>query len=213
MFKQLHEIKGMQVVTLNEGRSMGSIQRVYLNPVKKQVSGLVVREAGLGGQESWIDIKDVDKVGEDVLFISRAGACKAKSPVGRSLKDLQGMQVTSRDGKILGTLVDVEIGDEWKIIELELSDKRMLKIDARHTIFGQDAIMVPAGAIGQVRSVGRQKSGFLARVFGIEQVQETAQAISRAEKVILPLSGGLDSHGADSSKTQGSKRKKTRDIK
>lgn len=207
MFKQLHEIKGMQAISLVEGRSMGSIQRVYLDPAKKRVSGLVVREAGLGGQESWIDIKDVEKVGEDVLFINRAGSCKAKTPVGRSLKDLQGMQITSRDGKILGTLVDVEIGEEWRVVELELSDRRMLKVDPKQTVFGQDAIMVAAGAAGKLRSVGRQKSGFLARVFGIEHVQETADAISRAEKVRVGSAGSTPPVANKPAKTKTSSKK------
>jgi sporulation protein YlmC with PRC-barrel domain len=120
MVKQLHEIQGMQVVALHEGRIMGSIQKVYLNPAKKRVSGMVVREPGFGGQESWIDIRDIDKVGENVLFVPRSAVCKAKSPVGRSLKDLMGMQVTAKDGKILGSLVDVEIDDEWRVVEIRL---------------------------------------------------------------------------------------------
>jgi uncharacterized protein YrrD len=185
MVRQLHEIQGMQVVALQEGRIMGSIQKVYLNPAKKCVSGMVVREPGFGGQESWIDIRDIEKVGENVLFVPRAGACKAKSPVGRSLKDLMGMQVTAKDGKILGSLVDVEIDDEWRVVEISLSEGRMVKIEPRHAVFGQDAILLRAGAASAVRAAPRHKTGFLARVFGIETVAETADAISRAEKTTV----------------------------
>jgi sporulation protein YlmC with PRC-barrel domain len=186
MFKQLHDIQGMQVVTLTEGRIMGSIQKVYLNASRKRVAGMVVREPGFGGQDGWIDIKDVDKVGEHVIFISRAAMCKAKPPVGRSLKDLMGMQVTSKDGKILGSLVDIEIDEEWRVVELNLSEKRVVKIDPRHAVFGQDAILLRVGAASQIRPAPRHKTGFLARVFGIETVQETAGAISRAEKTTVP---------------------------
>jgi uncharacterized protein YrrD len=182
MVRQLHEIQGMQVVALHEGRIMGSIQKVYLNPAKKRVSGMVVREPGFGGQESWIDIRDIEKVGENVIFVPRAGACKAKSPVGRSLKNLMGMQVTAKDGKILGSLVDVEIDEEWLVVEIGLSEGRLVSIDPRHAVFGQDAILLRAGASSDVREAPRHKTGFLARVFGIEAVAETADAISRAEK-------------------------------
>jgi uncharacterized protein YrrD len=185
MVRQLHEIQGMQVVALHEGRIMGSIQKVYLNPAKKCVSGMVVRELGFGGQESWIDIRDIEKVGENVLFVPRAGVCKAKSPVGRSLKDLMGMQVTAKDGKILGSLVDVEIDEEWRVVEISLSEGRMVSIDPRHAVFGQDAILLRAGASSAVRAAPRHKTGFLARVFGIEAVAETADAISRAEKTTV----------------------------
>jgi sporulation protein YlmC with PRC-barrel domain len=188
MFRQLHEIKGMQVITLTEGRVMGSVQKVYLNPTKKRVAGMVVREPGFGGQESWVEIKDIDKVGEHVIFINRAAMCKAKAPVGRSLKDLMGMQVTSKDGKILGSLVDIEIDQDWRVTELNLSEGRVVKIDPRHAVFGQDAILLRAGAASQVRPAPRHKTGFLARVFGIETVQETAGAISRAEKTTVPES-------------------------
>jgi sporulation protein YlmC with PRC-barrel domain len=186
MVKQLHEIQGMQVVALHEGRIMGSIQKVYLNPAKKRVSGMVVREPGFGGQESWIDIRDIDKVGENVLFVPRSAVCKAKSPVGRSLKDLMGMQVTAKDGKILGSLVDVEIDDEWRVVEIRLSEGRLVSIEPRHAVFGQDAILLRAGASSDVRAAPRHKNGFLARVFGIETVAETADAISRAEKTAVP---------------------------
>jgi sporulation protein YlmC with PRC-barrel domain len=117
-----------------------------------------------------------------VLFVPRAGSCKAKSPVGRSLKELMGMQVTAKDGKILGSLVDVEIDDDWRVVEISLSEGRMVRIEPRHAVFGQDAILLRAGASKEVRAAPRHKTGFLARVFGIETVAETADAISRAEK-------------------------------
>jgi uncharacterized protein YrrD len=172
----------MQVISLAEGRIIGAIQKVYLNPAKKKISGMVIREAGFGGQESWINVNDIEMVGEDVVFIGRAGVCKAKDPVGSSMKDLMGMQVTSKDGKILGSLVDLEIDDEWKVVELNLSEGRTVTIEPRHAVFGQDAILLRAGAASQIRTAPRNKSGFLAKIFGRESVEETAGAISRAQK-------------------------------
>lgn len=204
--RQLHDIQGMQVVTQAEGRLMGAIQKVYLNPAKKRVSGIVVRESGFGGQESWIEVKDIDKVGEDVLFVPRAGLCKAKNPVGRSLKELMGMQVTSKDGKILGSLVDLEIDDGWRVVELTLSDNRVVEIDPRHAVFGQDAILLRAGAASRIRSVSRPKTGFLARMFGVETVQETAGAISRAEKAAKPA--GTQKAAGEKKSTRKTGRKK-----
>ena len=186
MFRQLQEIRGMQVVTLSEGRIMGSVQKMYLNPKLKRVSGMVLKESRFSGGESWVDIRDIDKVGEDVIFVKRASVCKAKNPVGRSLKDLMGMQVATKGGKIIGSLVDVEIDDEWRVVEINLSEKRIVEIEPRQAIFGQDAILLRAGAEKQVRKAPRQKTGFLARVFGSEIVMETAGAISRAEKAGVP---------------------------
>ncbi len=186
MFRQLQNIRGMQVVALAEGRIMGTVQKMYLNPAKKRVTGMVVREAGFGGQESWVEVSDIEQVGENVIFVTRAGVCKAKRPVGRSLKDLMGMQVATKAGKILGSLVDVEIDENWNVVEITLSDKRVVKIDPRQTVFGEDAILLAAGAETLLRSAASQKSGFLARVFGTEAVAETAGAIARAEKMARP---------------------------
>jgi uncharacterized protein YrrD len=202
----------MQVVSLTEGRLMGAVQKVYLNPAKKRVSGMVVRAPGFGGQESWIAATDVEMVGDDVIFVSRAGMVKAKNPVGRSLKDLMGMQVTSKDGKILGSLVDIEIDDDWRVVELNLSEGRVVDIDPRHAVFGQDAILLRAGASGKIRSASRSKTGFLARVFGIETVQETAGAISRAEKSAAPTrrsSGKIRRTRASKTRARASKKKKS----
>jgi hypothetical protein len=97
-----------------------------------------------------------------------------------------GMQVTAKDGKILGSLVDVEIDEDWRVVEISLSEGRMVNIDPRHAVIGQDAILLRAGASSEVRAAPRHKTGFLARVFGIETVAETAEAISRAEKTAVP---------------------------
>ena len=181
MWRRLHEIQGMQVVSLEEGRIMGSALKVYLSSTQKAVSGIQVRESGLGGDESWVDIRDVDKIGEHVVFIARAANCKAKHPVGRSLKDLMGMPVLSKDGRLLGSLVDVEVDEHWRVVELSLSENRLIGIQPEHAVFGADSILLEAGAADKVRSTVKPKTGFLARLFGSEAIQETADIISRAE--------------------------------
>ena len=62
----------------------------------------------------------------------------------------------------------------------------VVQLDAKG--FGQVAItedLLRAGAATDVRAAPRHKTGFLARVFGIETVAETADAISRAEKTTV----------------------------
>jgi len=182
MPRLLHEIQGMQVISLAEGRVLGSVQKVYLNPARKAVSGILVRQAGMGRNEGWVDIQDVEQIGEDVLFINKAAAYKAKAPVGRSLKDLMGMPVASLDGKMLGSLVDVEIDEKWRVVELSLSDFRQIEIDPRHAVFGQDTILLRKGADQRIRSAPRSSPGFLARMFGSQAIEEAADAIARVER-------------------------------
>jgi sporulation protein YlmC with PRC-barrel domain len=207
MFRQLQDIQGMQVVALAEGRIMGTVQKIYLNSAQKRVSGMSVRESGFGGQESWVEVRDIEKVGENVIFVTRAGSCKAKSPVGRSLKDMMGLQVATKSGKILGLLVDIEIDESWHVVEINLSEKRVVNIEPRQAVFGQDAILLRADAESKVRAASRNKTGFLARVFGKETVQETAGAITRAEKAAVPAGRSTARVSAPKKKKKGSRKR------
>ena len=185
MLRLLHEIQGMQVISLAEGRILGAVQKVYLNPSKKAVSGMLVRQSGMGRGEGWVEVREVTQIGEDVLFVTKASAYKAKGPMGRSLKDLMGMPVMSKDGKLLGSLVDVEVDQKWRVVELSLSEGRQIEIDPRHAVFGQDTILLKAGAEQRIRSV-KSKPGFLARMFGAQAIEEAADAIARVERVRGP---------------------------
>ncbi len=182
----LHDIQGMQVISLDEGRALGLVQKVFLNPAQKSVSGLLVRQAGLAGAESWIDIQDVDRVGEDVVFVGRAGACKAKPPVGRSLKELMGMPVATRDGKLLGSLIDVEIDEGWQLRELILSEGRWVTLDPATALVGQDTILLATGTRAESREGPGAPRGLLARMFGSQAVEETAAVIRRAGRAVRP---------------------------
>ena len=185
MLRLLHEIQGMQVVSLAEGRILGAVQKVFLNPTHKVVSGILVRQTGLGRHEGWVDIKDVSMIGEEVVFIAKASAYKAKAPVGRSLKDLMGMPVLTKEGKLLGSLVDVEVDAKWQVVELSLSEGKLIQIDPLKAVFGQDSILLKVGADKKVRSTPN-RPGFLARLFGSQSIEEAADAISRAERSRKP---------------------------
>jgi len=184
MQRQLQQIRGMHVVSLAEGRILGVVQKVFVNSTRKKVSGLTVRGAGLGSAEGWVDVRDVTQVGEDVVFVSRAASCKAKMPVGRSLRDMMGMPVTTRRGKIIGSLVDVEVDDGWKLSELSLSDRRVVPV-GKQAVFGQDTIILGAGAEQKIRRLPRNRPGILSRIFGREMVEEAADVIARAEQAAV----------------------------
>lgn len=186
MLRLLQEIQGMQVISLAEGRVLGLAQKVFVNPSSKAVSGILVRQSGLGRHEGWVEIRDVTRIGEEVLFVNQASAYKAKTPVGRSLKDLMGMPVMSKDGKLLGSLVDVEIDERWRVVELTLSEGRRIRIDPRQAIFGQDTILLKSGADLRLRQKAPSKPGFLARMFGSQAIEEAADAIARAERTRPP---------------------------
>ena len=148
---------------------------------------MLVRQSGMGRGEGWVEVNDVSQIGEDVLFVTKASAYKAKAPMGRSLKDLMGMPVMSKDGRMLGSLVDVEVDEQWRVVELSLSEGRSIQIDPRHAVFGQDTILLKSGAEQRLRSAPKSKPGFLARMFGAQAIEEAADAIARVERIRKPV--------------------------
>ena len=166
MTQTAQEIRGKHVVALEEGRDMGRISKVYFNPKKKRISGLAVKESRLRGDEKWVKAEDIEQVGDDFVFISESKACRAVKPKGRSLKDLTGLEVTTLEGKKLGVLEDVEVGEGWDITELNLSGKKSLQINSRSDVFGEDAILVRSDAETRLnKNTGSENRGLLSRMF------------------------------------------------
>jgi sporulation protein YlmC with PRC-barrel domain len=186
VLRLLHDIQGMQVVSLAEGRALGTVQKVFLDPARQTVSGLVVRGAGLTGGESWIPIQEVDRVGEDVVFASRAAACQPRRPSGRSLKELMGMPVATRDGKLLGSLIDVEIDEAWRVTELILSEGRWVALAPDSALVGPDTILLPASTLAMERARPQGAGGLLAWLFGVRVVDEVVLLFEWVGRIIWP---------------------------
>jgi len=165
MTRDLKDIKQKRVISLDEGRDLGSVRRIYLNPEQRRVSGIVVREHGLFGEDKWIDIFNLRCVGEDVLFVRSAKDCIAAEPVGRSLGDMVGMPVATLDGERLGDLRDLEVGRDWTVVELHLSGKRVAPLAGGLLIIGHYSIVVDQQITDAVRQEVDPRPGFFARVF------------------------------------------------
>jgi len=182
MNQQLKEIRGKEVVALEEGRDMGTIHRVFLDPKTKRVSGITVRESRFGNDDKWLDINKVKHFGEDYLFVAMASDCTSAEPKGTSLKDLIGTQVKTKDGKNLGLLEDVEIDHNWEITEIDLSGHCTVKIEKQETVIGEDTILLKAGTEILPEDCRERKQGFLARMFGVEVVQSRDAAHPQPKK-------------------------------
>lgn len=182
MRMQLHDIQSKEVVALKEGRNMGAVDQVFIQPNQRKLAGLTVRESRLSGNLRWVDAKQVTGVGEDYLFVPKAAALRNKKPTGRSLKDLTGVPVISRDGDNLGSLVDVEVDDSWRVVEISLSGKRVVAIQPDKLVIGPDTILLRQDVSGKVRTTREQKPGVMARLFGEDAVREAGDLLSRAEK-------------------------------
>lgn len=204
------KMRGKTVVALREGRDMGTVDQVYMNPSKRQVSGMTVRESRFGDHR-FVQTNDVEKMGEDFIFVPRASACHKKKPAGRNLTDVIGMQVTTREGTLLGVLLDLELDKQWKVVEMDLSGKKTLKLEPREATFGDDMILVSkaAGSRVRTRSGKKKQPGFLERVFGSESVKSAIESAADQKVGSARVAQKKSSQKKSSKKKSSGKKRKT----
>jgi len=177
----LKDIKGMWVATYTEGAMLGTVNNIYLDPVQKTVVGLLLRSGTpLAGEDIWIDIKDVKKVGIDLIFLSNENSVSKGEPQGKKLVQFVGMPISSKDGRSLGTLADIEVDrDSWQITELGVNNNQSVAVDIAETVLGEDLILVQANAQVENRSRGKNKESFVTSVLGADFIKQTSEAVKR----------------------------------
>lgn len=180
----LKDIKGMWVATYTEGRMMGTVNSIYLDVQKKTVNGFVLRSGTpLAGEDNWVEIKDIKKIGTDLIFLPNESIVSKGETRGIRLGRLLGMPVSSKDGRALGTLTDIQVNCEtWQITGLGLSAGQSVPIDIKETVLGDDIILVQAGAAGEERVAEKNKENILQSVFGSEFIKQTSDALKRVLK-------------------------------
>jgi len=187
MFDRSSDLRGLLVVSKKEGAQLGIVSGIQLDTATKHIAAFRYRRRKrFGGDEFFVPVDAVDSIGRDVVMISSEELASkqteaARAP-GRSLKDLQGVWVTSLDGRHVGALVDVEFDpDDWGITELILAEDKRLPVDRDEIEIG-DEILVPIAYRERVEEVGEEKPGFLRRAFGGEAIEDMKKALGRALK-------------------------------
>ncbi len=180
----LKDIKGMWVATYTEGRMMGAVNSIYLDVQKKTVDGFVLRSGTpLAGEDHWVEIKDIKKIGIDLIFLPNESVVSKGEPRGRRLSQLLGMPVSSKDGRALGTLADIQVNCEtWQITNLGLPAGQSVPIDLKETVLGDDIILVQAGAAGEERVDEKKRENIIQSVFGREFLKQTSEAFKKVLK-------------------------------
>ncbi len=158
------KLKGMEVLANKEGRLLGSIRRLQIDSKKKTAVGLVFKGKLMSG-EHWTRVSGVERVGEDVVFLSAMRAVRDDEPSGRDVKDMFGLPVNTMDGKRLGSMDDVVVESEsWKIVGIVLDAGGAVEVGP-DAVFGEDTVLLRAGAGDEIVEDVDEQGGFLARVF------------------------------------------------
>ena len=80
-----NELRKKEVVNTNDGKKMGRVCDLIFCYPENRVLGFVVpgsRAFGLKKEEYFIDLKNIVKIGEDVILVNVGGRCQR--PVGKN---------------------------------------------------------------------------------------------------------------------------------
>jgi sporulation protein YlmC with PRC-barrel domain len=175
------KLKGMEVLANKEGRLLGSIRRLQIDSKKKTAVGLVFKGKLMSG-EHWTRVSGVERVGEDVVFLSAMRAVRDDEPSGRDVKDMFGLPVNTMDGKRLGSMDDVVVeSDSWQIVGIVLDAGGAVEVGA-DAVFGEDTVLLRAGAGDEIVEDVDEQGGFLARVFTNESSTSKKKSARKGAK-------------------------------
>jgi len=122
--------KGTPVVSLADGSEIGAVDRVYLDPVRKEVVGFTVHRGGFfgGSVAGLVEVGDVHAFGPDAVTIGDAAtvhgafAADARGDDLVELGSLIGRKVVTDDGVALGSVAGVHFGEEsFRLLGLDVS--------------------------------------------------------------------------------------------
>ena len=111
--------RGAAVISLADGKKLGTVHRVYLDPVRKEIVGFTFVHGGglFGGKTSaLIDVGDVHAFGPDAVTVPDASVVHSDLAIGGKcdglvdLEDLLKREVVTEGGAILGTITGIRFG-------------------------------------------------------------------------------------------------------
>ena len=114
-------MKGLPVITMAEGRQIGKVDDLVVDPERKTVSWLRLHRGGmgaLGGERLWVPVGAVHGVGEDAVTINAEADARAPAEAPEALalvkakRGVIGNKVITENGERLGEVRDYEFDPE-----------------------------------------------------------------------------------------------------
>lgn len=149
--KKTRELKGMPVLTLQEGERLGQVRELILDPVARQVVALVL-DRRVGGEDQIIATANIRNVGSAAITVENRSSLIPLSGIprfqelARMGKPIHGKMVLSETGARLGQVDDLEVDVQtFRLVSLVLKGflrrGQVISTDLVRTI-GADAIIV-----------------------------------------------------------------------
>jgi uncharacterized protein YrrD len=190
------QFKSLSVVSLDEGREIGHIRSLVINPQTSEVAAIIVQRRGLFGEQKVIPYSRVVSVGNNALTVQKAANAERLTSLPQILglikEDvrLKGVRVISEGGAALGYVeefyVDTETG---KITAFEvggtpgegfLKGKATLPAGEVRTI-GKDILIVRNGA---EENLSRSESKLAGSMKSLKE--GTSRLVQKVRDIHLP---------------------------
>ncbi|MDP9474041.1 MAG: PRC-barrel domain-containing protein [Chloroflexota bacterium] len=150
-------VKGLSVISIADGRRLGSVNHIFVDPVQKQVVGFSV-SAGHGllssdpDQGLVVDAKDVHSLGPDALTLTDTSAARgdATNTTYGGLLDAEQLtkrKVLTEGGTMVGQIASLEFDPvTYRITGIEASpgffkSNRMIPVE-QVTNIGEELVVV-----------------------------------------------------------------------
>ena len=156
-------VKGLPVITMAEGKQVGKVDDLVVDPERKAVTWLRLHSGGmgmLGGERLWVSASAVHGVGEDAVTINAEADARAPSDAPEALalvkakRGVIGNIVITENGERVGEVRDFEFDPAtFALTSLSVppgmnvvGDVLMISGDKVLTI-GKDMIVVATDAV------------------------------------------------------------------
>jgi sporulation protein YlmC with PRC-barrel domain len=154
-------VKGLPVITMAEGKQVGKVDDLVIDPERKAVSWLRLHSGGmLGGERLWVSTEAVHGVGADAVTINAEADARAPADAPEALalvkakRGIIGSKVMTENGERVGEVCDYEFDpDTFALTSLSVPPGmnvvgEILTIAGDKVLtIGEDVIVVAAGAV------------------------------------------------------------------
>ena len=164
-------MKGLPVITMAEGKQIGKIDDLVIDPERKAVGWLRLHSGGMiGGERLWVPTAAVHGVGEDAVTINAEADARtpADAPDALALvkakRGVIGSKVLTESGERVGEVRDYEFdANTFALTSLSVPPAmntvgEILTIPADKVLtIGEDMIVVAADALTRLGVMGVAK--------------------------------------------------------
>jgi sporulation protein YlmC with PRC-barrel domain len=114
-------VKGLPVITMAEGKQVGRVDDLVIDPERKAVGWLRLHSGGmgiLGGERLWVSTAAVHAMGEDVVTINAEADARTPEEAPEALalvkakREIIGNKVITENGERLGEVRDYEFNPD-----------------------------------------------------------------------------------------------------